>query len=123
MTDAFAISLVVGACGVINAGVVFAGFWLQRGKSEASALAEASQCSVLAAKALAHSEALASEVADWRVETAGRIERVRTIAEMGTANLAAAETRLAKSIDDMGERFAALGVRLDRLFEQHGGHA
>jgi hypothetical protein len=117
MSDALLISLVVAACGIINAGIVFGGFWLQRGKSEGQVMVEAAQGSVLAAKALARAESLAGEVAEWRVETAASIARVRTIAEMQMTGLTAAETRLAKSIDDMGERFEKLSTRLDRFLE------
>lgn len=117
MTDTLTISLVVAACAIINAGVVFGTFWLQRGRSEGQLVVETAQGSVLAAKALAHTEALAGEVAEWRIETGARIERVRTIAEMQMAGLTAAETRLAKSIDDMGDRFEKLSNRLDRFLE------
>lgn len=117
MTDAVIISLVVAACGAINAAVVFVTFWMQRGRHEGEVKTEAAQSSVLAAKALAHSESLASEVANWRVDTAQRIERVRTIAEMGMGNLTASETRLAKSLDDVGDRIDKLTVRFDRWLE------
>lgn len=118
MTDTILISIVVATCGALNAAVVFATFWMQRGNSEGSVRTEAAQGSILAAKALAHSESLASEIANWRVDTAERIARVRTVAEMQAIGLTSAETRLAKSIDDMGTRFEKLSDRLDRFFEE-----
>lgn len=123
MTDTIQISMVVAGVGIMNAIVVFATFWLQRGKSEGSVMVEAAQGSILATKALARAESLASEVADWRVETAAKIERVRTIAEMQMTGLTAAETRLAKSIDGMGEHIEKLSLRLDRFMEGQSGHS
>lgn len=82
-----------------------------------SAEAKATAADNIAARALVKSEMLASELAEYRVNTAAAIARAETRIAGVAENLANAENRIVGSIDDLGERIAGMTQRLDRVLD------
>lgn len=66
----------------------------------------------LAATALAKNELLSRDVGHDRVEAASKLAALEAATRTTTASLAQAETRLAKSIEDMGEKIDHLSDTL-----------
>ena len=53
-----------------------------------------------------------------RVAIEVKVAIVKTLAETNTVALTAAETRLAKALEDMGDRLEHFNTRFDRALEQ-----
>lgn len=71
----------------------------------------------MAGKALAQVDVMQRDVNDYRVEMTRQITVVKTLVETQVVGLRDAEQRLARAIDDMGERFDRMANRLDRVIE------
>lgn len=61
---------------------------------------------------------LLEKFAGYRVAVETKIAIVKTLAEVHTAALTAAETRLAKAMEYMGQRLEAFSERVDRILER-----
>jgi hypothetical protein len=114
---------------IIGAGgggsiITFITFWMALGsridaaKAQAEAAIErAKNADLLASSAFAKSELLGREMNDSRIEAAAKIAALEAMAQATSRSLVQAETRLAKSIDDLGEKMDHLG---DTIFRTLG---
>lgn len=82
-----------------------------------AAEAKATAADNIAARAVGKAELLATELAEFRVATAASIARVETKTAGVAENLERAETRIVRSIDDLGERIGDMSERLDRVLD------
>ena len=87
--------------------------------SRSNALTEslAQSGSAIGTAALAKTEILTTDFNNHREKIAASIAETRTIAEGATTAIAQAEGRLAKAMDDFGDRLDAIVQRLDRILD------
>jgi hypothetical protein len=111
---------------IIGAGgggsiVTFITFWMalasriDGAKAKAEAAEErAKNADLIASTAVAKCELLGREMNDSRIEAAAKIAALEAMAQATSRSLVQAETRLAKSIDDLGEKMDHLGDTIIR---------
>lgn len=80
-------------------------------KAESDASAAVLKCAALQADL----SVLNRDVNDYRVEQADKMGRLKAIVEMQMTNLAEAEKRVARALEDMGQRFDNMSGRLDKF--------
>lgn len=95
-------------------------FWMNLGSRLTSAEVRSEAAQVVAAAAMSKCEMLNQAIGDYRVAMAKEIAIVKTLSEVNTSALTAAENRLAKAMEDVGDRLDHFNDRVDRLLEQRG---
>jgi hypothetical protein len=80
--------------------------------------ATANAADSIAGAALAKAEIMGTEFHNHRVFIAERVADIGAKVDGAAQAVISAEIRLAKSIDNLGERFDKFGDRLDRVLEQ-----
>jgi hypothetical protein len=78
----------------------------------------ATSAMTVAQAAIAKSELLASHFHDHRVSTASTMAEIKAVAEGATAAIVAAENRLAKAMEDFGDRLDQITQRLDHILDR-----
>jgi hypothetical protein len=116
-------------------GVAAVAFWMKLGGSikgaqleAVVARAEAKSAAELARAMMERHDKTVEALADYRVKMATDIAVVKTLAEGNTTQIAAAELRIAKALESIGERFAevredfrTLHARIDAAIDKAGG--
>ena len=105
--------------------ITFITFWMALSKRIADAEAQAKaaddqakSANLMATTAVAKIDIVVREINDNRVDMASRISGLEATTRTTTASLAQAETRLAKSIEDMGEKIDHLSETLIRSLSE-----
>lgn len=78
---------------------------------------DAKGAQALSATALAKAEVLGTEFHNHRVETATKVASIDAKADAASQAIILAENRLAKALEDLGNRFDKFTDRLDRVLE------
>jgi hypothetical protein len=106
----------VGALGVFLLAILK---WVASiARQQTLAETAARQADTVAATALGKCELLGTDFHNHRVETAEKVVRVEAKAESAAQAIALAENRLAKAMDDFGNRLDKVVERLDRMLER-----
>ena len=79
---------------------------------------KAESADVMAAAAMAKCEVMGTDFHDHRVETGKQITRVETKIDGMAIAISASENRVAKAMEDLGERLDKFTDRLDRVLER-----
>jgi len=90
-------------------------FWMNRGKAEAEASANAAAAGVTARTALAKVELVSEQLADARIEFARDYASHK--------DLAAADMRYAAALDSLRTELRGMNERLDRIIERFTPHS
>lgn len=80
--------------------------------------AKAKSADLTALQALAKVEVMGTSFHDHRVDVTREVADINARVEGAAAAVVSAESRLARSIDDLGRRFDKFVERLDRVLEQ-----
>ena len=112
MADILTWGALIAAAGSLAAIVTF---WMNRGKAEAEASANAAAAGVTARTALAKVELVSEQLAEARIEFARDYASHK--------DLAAAEVRYATSLDSLRTELRGMNERLDRIIERFTQHA
>ncbi len=112
----------VGAVGALAAGTTaFVSFWIMVGSRSAEIKQQAAAAKAIAQNAAIQHAELQREFYAHKVQMAAEISALEVLVKETSQAIVAAEIRLVKAMDDLGERFVQFGGRLDRLFESRGG--
>lgn len=105
--------------------ITFITFWMALSKriSDAEGQAKAAEdraktAELMSTSAVAKIDLLVREINESKVETISRISGLEATARTTTASLAQAETRLAKSIEDMGDKLDNLSATLIKTLSE-----
>lgn len=79
---------------------------------------DARSAQAASATALVKAEVLGTEFHNHRVETATKVASIDAKADAASQAIINAENRLAKSLEDLGDRFDKFTERLDRVLER-----
>jgi hypothetical protein len=111
----------VGAlCTLVGTAISFVAFWLTLGERRGRTDETAKRAEALAQACLAKTELTAAKLQDHEVKTAAEIAALRANVDAIARSLIEAETRLAKAIEDMGNRFDHMTGRLDSFIDGGG---
>jgi hypothetical protein len=112
------VTALVGAGGALaSAAVGVVSFLLVRGERFGRSDETAKRAEALAQACLAKTELTSAKLQEHEVRTAAEIAALRATVEATTRSLIEAETRLAKAIEDMGDRFDYMTGRLDSFID------
>jgi hypothetical protein len=112
------ITALLGAGGaLVSAAVGVISFLLLRGERFGRSDETARRAEALAQACLAKTELTCAKLQDLEVRTAAEIAALRTNVDATIRSLIEAETRLAKAIEDMGDRFDHMTGRLDSYID------
>lgn len=106
MNDPLTWAALIGTAGSI---IAFVTFWMTIGSRISTAEAKADAANALAGAVLAKFEMRVTQTEEHRAKTGERIAALEAVVEATSKSLVAAELRLAKSIEDMGEKIDHLG--------------
>jgi hypothetical protein len=123
MSDGATIAAIAACLSMLISLGTIAGFFMRRGKDEGVAQAElqlakanSDKASALSAACLAELKITQERFAEYREKQAERLGNFQAMLDKNGEGIIAAENRLVKSLDSMGERFEAMSGRLDEMF-------
>jgi len=90
-------------------------FWMTLGSRITAAELRAKTADALATAAVAKAELMWAQFADYKVASAREMAGMRAAFDASVSAFAEADRRLAKAIDDFGERIDRMSERLDRI--------
>ncbi len=113
-----AVSSIAAVC-ILFSGILsgLGTYFFTRGSHETNTQLRAQSAENLAAACLAKIELFASHLHQHEIEDAKSFAKLETLVNEARGATTAAETRLAQSLDDLGERFERMTDRIDRFLE------